>query len=138
MTALIAERGLVAFVPEHGACRRVAHFGGPRQDLLHSVVWRKRFPFLDTDRREQSTQLRLNHFDRFSIDDGMEFFIEVEVCRVNGVHRLLRSVVELHLGRIGCPGEWIDLQAFAEQLAREIRLSVLEEASRDEPIHPGG
>ena len=34
--------------------------------------------------------------------------------------------------------EWIDLQAVSEHLAGEVRLPVLQETSRDEPVHPAG
>ena len=138
MAALVLESGLVALVPEHGSCRGVGHLGGSGQDLLHPVVGGKGLALLDADGREDPAQLGLEHLDRLAIDDGVELFIEVVIRGVNSVECLPGGVEKLRRRRIRCLGQGVDFQSFPEQLAGEVRLAVLEEASRDEPVHPAG
>ena len=66
----------------------------------------------------------------------MEFFQEVVVIGMNCVEPLLRATDELHRGRIRCPGEGIDFQAFPPHLGGRVRLAVNEESAQGDPIHP--
>ena len=68
----------------------------------------------------------------------MELFLELKRIGMNGVEGLLRAVDKFHRRRVGRLGEGIDLQTCSEEIAREVRLAVNEESTKNKPVDETG
>ena len=67
-----------------------------RKNLLHPGVRGEGLALLDADGSEESAQLRIQHFNRLAIDDGVELFEELVGIGMNGVPLLFGAADELH------------------------------------------
>jgi len=134
----VQEFRLVSLVPQERSRGAVGCHNGIGQDFFHPIVRGEGLAFLYTDGCEEPTQFGIEHADRLTIDDSVEFFEELEVVGVNRVERFSRSVDKFHLRGISRLRKGIDLHACPEKITRKVRLEVNKKSPQDKPVDVTG